>query len=126
MRKKLFIFGGGGLGREVLSMMRYLEDWDPAGFIDDNLKKGTMISGLEVKGDASFLAGNDLVNVVIAIGNPLVKAKIVERITNGRINFPALIHPAVILQNMETINIGRGCIIAAGCILTTDITLGDH
>ena len=37
MRTPIFIYGAGGLGREILSFMNQFEEWELAGFIDDSI-----------------------------------------------------------------------------------------
>ena len=41
------------------------------------------------------------------------------------IEFPTLIHPSVIIGNKDYVEIGRGCIICAANILTTNIHVED-
>ena len=41
------------------------------------------------------------------------------------IDFPTLIHPSAMMGNNEYLKIGRGCIICAGCIVTTNIEIKD-
>ena len=60
------------------------------------------------------------------IGNPAEKARLIREIANPNVIFPSIIHRSAILQDEGTIRVGRGAVIAAGCILTTDITIGDH
>ena len=60
----------------------------------------------------------------VGIGNPKVIAKIGERFRqNDNVGFPNLIHPSVI-WDQERIAIGRGNVICAGSIFTTDIAIG--
>ena len=62
-------------------------------------------------------------SLVIAVGEPELKKKIRNKYTNPFIDFPTLIHPSVIIGDKDSITIGEGCIICAGCILTTDIII---
>lgn len=100
------------------------QQWEVIGFFDDGLKKNTMVAGCKVRGGVDEInkVGEQLA-AVIAVGNPALKREIHQRISNERINFPTLIHPAVTLG--QNIKIGVGCILAAGCRLTIDITLHD-
>ena len=61
--------------------------------------------------------------IAIAIGNPLTKEFLYQRINNKNIYFPTLIHPSVHIGN--NIQIGKGCIICANTILTCDIDIQD-
>ncbi len=46
-------------------------------------------------------------------------------ITNPKVEFPVLVHPACIVGNKKFNQLGRGTILTAGVILTTHVNLGD-
>jgi sugar O-acyltransferase (sialic acid O-acetyltransferase NeuD family) len=128
--KKIAIFGAGGFGREVKWLIDEINqknpEWEFIGYFDDDFSHVT-------KTDPSFfLGGKDVLNqwneelaIVFAIGNPLVKRKIVEAIHNPKLHFPVLVHPNVRTGDASVV-IGEGSIICAGTILTIDIVLGKH
>lgn len=121
------IYGAGGLGREVLSMLKTSPQWEPLGFIDDTLAPGTVVAGLNVAGGKEVLvSARETLNVVMAVGDPRVRAALAGEISNKNVVFPSIIHPSAILQDPDTIRIGKGTIISAGCVLTTNIRIGDH
>jgi sugar O-acyltransferase (sialic acid O-acetyltransferase NeuD family) len=124
MRQKLLIYGAGGLGREVLSLIRALPEWEAAGFVDDYAEKGKLLAGVPVIGGFESILENSY--LVIAIGNPVHKALVVDKVKQKKVIFPSLIHPSAILQDKHSIQMGEGCIISAGSILTTDLQLGSH
>lgn len=127
MKKEIIIYGAGGLGREVLTMINALPEWQPIGFIDDNVQAGTEVKGLRVMGGLPVIqAMTSTVNVILAVGSPLVKQRLEEQLLKYSVYFPKLIHPSVILQDPASITIGAGSIITAGCILTTEIYIGKH
>src|SRR5687767_3589476 len=127
MKEPLLIYGAGGLGKEVLSLVRMLEDFEAIGFLDDGLKKNSFVKGLKVLGGLDVLNSFDTpVNLVIALGDPAGKSILAKMIDPSRAYFPVLKHPSVILQEEASIKIGEGTILAAGCILTTDIRIGNH
>lgn len=126
MKKELIIYGAGGLGREVLTLVNALPEWQVIGFIDDNVPAGTIIKGLKILGGISILHDITSPNVVLAVGSPLVKQRLEEQLLQYTVYFPALIHPSAILQDPDSITIGAGSIITAGSILTTDIHIGKH
>ena len=64
-------------------------------------------------------------SLVIAVGEPELKERIRMKYNNPLINFPTLVHPSVIIGDTESVIIGDGCIVCAGCILTTDIKVED-
>lgn len=126
MKIPLLIYGAGGLGREVLSLVRSYDTFEVIGFLDDNVPKHTLINGIKVIGGRESLRSDSPVNLVLAFGDPVRKALVADKIAPARANYPVIVHPSVILQNEATIKIGAGSILCAGCILTTDIQLGNH
>jgi sugar O-acyltransferase (sialic acid O-acetyltransferase NeuD family) len=127
MREPILIYGAGGLGKEVLSLVRALDHFQPIGFIDDGVRKGTVVKGLKVLGGVDFLNSySPPVNMVLAVGDPSTKAMLVKMVDPSRVYFPVLIHPSVIIQEEGAVSIAGGTIISAGCILTTDISIGAH
>lgn len=126
-KKELLIYGAGGLGREILSLVRALGDWSAAGFIDDVVPAGTKVGGIKVLGGKDFLfKNNSPAYVVLAMGDPVMKSEIARELKSSVITFPALIHPSAILQDEESTILGAGSVIAAGCVLTTNIRIGNH
>ena len=128
MKNKIAIYGAGGLGREVLSMLNALPDWEVIGFYDDGKMKGEEVGGQVVLGAmAELIQAKADIQVVIAIGSPKIKKRLVEQlISNPFIHFPTLIHPRALIQDTTSVNIGCGSIITAGVILTTGINIGTH
>jgi len=127
MKIPLLIYGAGGLGREVLSLVRSYDAFEAIGFLDDNVPKNTLINGIKVVGGREALYSADSpINLVLAFGDPLRKSLLSGKIDPSRVNYPVIRHPSVVLQNETTIRIGAGSILCAGCILTTDIQIGKH
>lgn len=128
MSHPLYIFGAGGLGREVKAMLLQLPEWSVQGFYDDGYNKGTLCEGIPcVGGLKDLLHTHEDVFVILAIGDPQLKESLVKKLTiNKHISFPTLIHPRAILLDLINIKIGEGSIITAGVILTTKIHIGAH
>jgi sugar O-acyltransferase (sialic acid O-acetyltransferase NeuD family) len=129
--KKIAIFGAGGFGLEVAMMIEQInaveDQWVIIGFFDDGVEKGRIVNDYPVLGDWQDL--NDWpqeMALAVAIGNPKTKRFVIERITNPKVYYPTLIHPSVINGNQKYVDIGQGCIICAGCIITTNITIGNY
>ncbi|PJJ58909.1 acetyltransferase [Hymenobacter chitinivorans] len=128
---KLVIFGAGGLGREVLVLARQINEarptWQLAGFYDDQRPATAIIHDLPYLGDSAALnATTEPLQVIIAVGNGRSRATIAGLLTSPQLRFATLVHPAVACQLYQRIELGEGCIIGQGCILTTDIRLGRH
>ena len=127
--EKIVIVGAGGFGREVkmlIDQINQIENkYEFLGYYDDGVVKGTAVNYDEVLGSVADLANVDYkINVVVAIGSPDVKRKIVEKLINPHLSFPTLIHPSVIIGD-EFVTIGKGCIICAGNVITCNITIKD-
>lgn len=128
--KDIAIFGAGGFGREILTLIENINDvassWNIIGFFDDGHPKGEIINGYPVLGGVDVLnTWQKAIAVTIAIGDPDVKKRIHGNIHNTMVEYPTLIHPSVVLGNKDLIQIGKGCILCAGNILTTNIRIDD-
>ncbi|GEC77407.1 acetyltransferase [Flavobacterium aquatile] len=127
--EKIVIVGAGGFGREVKMLIDQInrdeQKYEFLGYYDDGFTVGSKINNNLVLGSVEDLAKiNNKVNVVVAIGAPEIKRKIVEKLSNPNINFPTLMHPSVLIGN-EFVSIGTGCIICAGTIITCNIDIKD-
>lgn len=126
--EKIAIVGSGGFAREILTLVSAINEVSPKykviGFVGED--KSQIIHGLPVIGsDEEVNNTTEPLSIIIAVGEPRLKEKIRSKYDNPLISFPTLIHPSVILGDSKSILIGKGCIICAGCILTTDITIKD-
>ncbi|MBT9393329.1 acetyltransferase [Hymenobacter sp. NST-14] len=129
--QQLAIFGAGGLGREVLVLLRQLNalapTWELVGFYDDQPPATDLIHGLRYLGNAQDLNATPTpLAVAVAVGSSRSRAAVVSRLTSPQLSFPTLIHPGVSTESFQHLHIGPGCLITQGCILTTDIRLGRH
>ncbi len=124
--KDIYIIGASGFGREVAWLIEELDDWNIAGFIDDNEKVlGTNINGFPVVGNTEYLIEqNKNINVVIAIGNPIIRKKIYDKLSQSNmVNFPNFIAKDVRISNTSQLGIGN--IICTHNVLTTNISIGN-
>ncbi len=128
--KDIAIFGAGGFGREVLTLIQNInaveEIWNVIGFFADGEPIGKHVHGFPILGGTKEL--NDWktpLNIVFAIGTPKAVKAISSNITNPQIAFPQIIHPSVIFGDRSSVRLGKGCIICANTVLTCDIKIGD-
>ena len=127
MREPLLIYGAGGLGREVLSLVNATGMYEVKGFLDDSMARGTSVKGVQVLGGCAEVRSFDQpINLVLALGSPSSKIELLKKLDRSKVSFPILRHPSVILQEASAIEIGEGTILCAGSILTTDIRIGSH
>jgi sugar O-acyltransferase (sialic acid O-acetyltransferase NeuD family) len=127
--RDIAIYGGGGFGRETAWLIQEIaqrdETWNLVGFFDDGLKPGKIVDGLPVLGGLAELNQQaEPLDLVVAIADPQIRSRCVKSIANSKIHFPKVIHPSV-LKGAPGNAFGKGCIVAAGVILTTGITIGE-
>ncbi|WP_143883975.1 acetyltransferase [Chryseobacterium binzhouense] len=125
--KKIAIFGAGGFGREVKTIIDEInkdnKTYDFIGYYDDGKEIGTNINDFPILGGVKEL--NDLnedLSLVICVAEPKIKRKIVENINNNKINYPSIIHPKASKSN-DYVFIGNGCVICEGVIITCNIEI---
>lgn len=128
--KDIAIFGIGGFGREILTLIqdinRVSPTWNIIGFFDDGHERGEMVNGYETLGKIRDLnAWTSPLNIVVAIGNPVTKKKILDQITNPLVDYPTIIHPSVWIGDEKFVAIGKGCILCAGVMVTTNVRIGN-
>ena len=122
----LVIVGAGGLGREVLQYARDAaaagQGPDVKGFLDDN--QGALDRfqlGVDVLGpidDSELLSGD----VVIAVGDPLMRHRLRQAVTDAGGTLTSVIHPAAWIAPSATL--GDGCIVAPGAFIGVDAQIG--
>ncbi len=128
--KDIAIFGVGGFGREVLALIQDINrvepQWNIVGFFDDGYEKGLMINGYPTLGKVEDLNKWETdIAIVISIGSPVIKKKILDNIHNPKVSYPTLIHPTVWIGDRNYVEIGKGCIFCAGVMITTNIAIRD-
>jgi sugar O-acyltransferase (sialic acid O-acetyltransferase NeuD family) len=127
--KPIVIVGAGGFAREVAYLIDDINaerrEWELLGYIDSVEAPGTPIGASAVLGDDGFLQqASAALDVVIGIGSPEAIRRIAAKIApHSKLSYPNLIHPTVRLHTGR-VRFGRGNIVCAGNIFTTDITVG--
>lgn len=124
----IVIFGSGGMAREVAFLIEEINSvspqWNILGFVElDRSLLGQASGKYRV-----YCTEDDLldktVSAAIGIGTPAVIHKIAARFADhSSISFPNLIHPSVV-RDEPRVALGRGNILCARNIFTTDITIG--
>lgn len=130
-QKDIVIIGCGGFAREVAWLIEDINEsskqWNLKGFIDDNKNlHGKIVNGYKVLGGFEFLNNKSELYYVCAVGNSIVREKIIkEKCSQYNIKPAILIHPSVIM-NKGYNDIGQGSIICAGNIITVNTKIGNH
>ena len=130
MMKDIAIFGAGGFGREVLALVQDINKVDPkwniVGFFDDGQEKGAVINGYPILGTIKDLnEWNTDISIAISIGSPTIKKSIIDKIHNPKVSYPTLIHPSVWIGDPKFVEIGKGGILCAGVMVTTNVVIKD-
>ncbi|MBQ9273527.1 MAG: acetyltransferase [Succinivibrio sp.] len=128
--KDIAIVGAGGFARETACLIRKINEqsptWNLIGFFDSSLAKGTRLEYGPVLGNDEDLNAYDReLAVAIAIGSPKIVKRLAENLTNKRLSFPNLISPDVTLYDEQRLSLGRGNIICAQCLISTNVSLGN-
>lgn len=126
--KKICILGAGGFGREVLCCLidqiktSNLKIEEIACFmVRDEEYNEQKIMGIDVIPQSSF--DPLMYNVVVAIGDPASRKSVVDSLPENT-TYMSIIHPSAVIS--EWVEIGEGCVITAGTILTCNIKIGKH
>jgi sugar O-acyltransferase (sialic acid O-acetyltransferase NeuD family) len=126
----VFIFGAGGLGREVLSVFRALtaagENVTCHGFIvDPEFVTEPILNKLPVHRGLSALGHDRDVRVVVAIGDPSRRRAAVQRIERlvGP-RFASAIHPGATIG--DEVRIDAGVMVVGPASITTGASIGRH
>jgi sugar O-acyltransferase (sialic acid O-acetyltransferase NeuD family) len=127
--KDIAIYGAGGFGREMALLVQQVnqahDSWNLLGFFDDGIKKGAMVDKLPVLGGIIELNEyGEPLNLVLGIADPALRRNLVSRIVSKKVSFPTLVHPAAI-TGAESNELGKGCVIQAGVIMTIGVKLAD-
>lgn len=124
--RRLYIYGAGGMGREVLELARTVnaieQRWDWMGFVDD---VSTTSAGPSVAGTGELLLQlSSATDVAMGIADPEAKQRLTTRLTeNPRLHFPVLVHPQACVS--PGAHLGQGVIIQWGCWVSTGVDLAD-
>lgn len=124
----IIIVGAGGFGREVYQ-------WSKDAFGEDeyNIKGFLSKDSSELDGfliDAPILGHEDDYQIqesdrfVIAIGNVVIKKKVVEELRKKGAKFISLIHPTALVSS--SVKIGEGVVVCPYSILTDSVVIEDY
>lgn len=133
MTTPIVVVGAGGFGRETVDVVAAINGvkatFDLLGVVDSdpsevNLRRledrGVSYLGREEDWLASYASG---VAFVVAVGNPQVRSRIVERWLPSGHSPVSLVHPSVGVGGTSTV--GRGSVVCAGVQISTNVTIGD-
>jgi sugar O-acyltransferase (sialic acid O-acetyltransferase NeuD family) len=127
--QQIVIYGAGGFAREVAWLIESCSSgqqrYEVAALIDDNATAyGQRLNDIPVM---SLVAAYQQFPAALAIGGigaPHLRQRVMEKAAAIGFAAATLIHPQT--ASSRWVTIGTGTVICAGCILTTNITLGQH
>lgn len=127
--KDVVIIGASGHGKVVADIVLKSGD-NILGFLDDNNSLPDQFIGFPVLGKIeSYVNYKENADFVIAIGNPLIRERIVNKLKN--VNWYTAIHPSSIISSIGTkkdneIYIGEGTVIMANAVINSGSRIGNH
>jgi sugar O-acyltransferase (sialic acid O-acetyltransferase NeuD family) len=129
--RDLVIVGAGGHGREVLDVVEAINrthpTWRVAGFLDDGAPALDRLErrGVTWRGDTEMLATLDeSVAIAVAIGDGGARRAVAGRLAHSGHTAVTLVHPGATVGGDN--RLAAGVLIAAGCHVTTNVTIGAH
>lgn len=126
--QKVAIYSCGGFGREVAWQLDALiknGTYNLLGHIeDDESLLGKTINDQPVFSLEKLKNTHQDCLIIVAIGDPETKQRVVEKCNNNGFSFATVIHPKTEISKF--VKIGEGTIICPGSILTVNIEIGKH
>jgi len=113
---KKALIGAGGFAREIRA---HMGDYSMKCFVDDQywIENNDNIYPLSQFDPSEY-------EVLVAIGDPRDRFDMIQKLPLN-IKYFSFIHPSAQILGNDVI-IGQGSIICAGCIITTNVKMGDH
>lgn len=127
MVRPLVLVAASGLAREVLSVTDALGHPVVAILDDDAAKHGSRIHGVTVTGSLEAVTEHPDADVLLCAGKGAARRAIVLRLADlgvGEERFATIVDPSVRVP--RSCVVGRGSILLAGVVLTSDVTVGRH
>lgn len=129
---RLVVVGAGGFGREVLTLIRDINEatpdsWDFVGFLAKEAPDPEVLQRIEAPylgtdTDQHLLATLRNCHFVAAIGAGAARRAVTARMIAAGLTPGTLIHPSAVIG--EDVRLGAGTVVCAGSILTTNIRTG--
>lgn len=128
---RVLLFGAGGLGREMLQVLRDIAATGRAAecvafVVDAGLAAPEAVQGVPVRRDAvAMLRSDAALRVVVALGNPAAREAVVARLmAEAGARFATLLHPTAWLG--ATVAVGEGSMVFGFFSATADVRIGRH
>ncbi|PRR82849.1 acetyltransferase [Clostridium vincentii] len=128
--KTILIIGAGGFAREVKWLIDEINksssQWEFMGYFDEkwNVEEKKLLGYKVYTNIIELLDYKQKIYVVCAIGDSILRKKVIEELQVYGFKFATIIHPNVLKSDYVTFE--EGCIICANNIFTTNIKVGKH
>lgn len=125
-RKKTIIIGAGDHARVLLDILLE-QEYNVVGLIDNYIPKGSLVYGIPVLGDDSFVLNYKaddifLVNGIGSVRDLKLRKKIYDFFKGRGYNFCSVIHPFSFIS--KRVQLGEGVQIFPGVIINADAVIG--
>lgn len=117
--KTLGIIGASGHGKVVADISKKL-GYEEIVFFDDNPEVDYCGTYPVVGVTQNILECN--CHAFVAIGNPMVRSRLVEKLMQYGKDIPVLVHPRAVVA--EDVQIGAGTVIVAGAVVNPGVQIG--
>lgn len=120
--KNIYIFGAGGVGRDIVDIVKESGEFSIKGFIDDG-KAGNICMDIKIYSTDEVRSNEKEVNVVIALGEPNLREKIINRLTEefNKVNYMTIISKKSFIS--KTALIKEGSIIYPNVIINSNVII---
>jgi len=119
-KKKLLIIGASGHGK-VVADIAMKSGYEEIAFLDDD-KYVKFCMGFPVVGTTDSIDNKEESDVVVAIGNSIIREKLQQKLCDKGLNVVTLIHPSAVIG--QEVSIGIGTVIMAGTVVNPGTKLG--
>ena len=135
MTTPVVVIGAGGFGRETLDVVEAVNvaaGWsvfDVLGVVDDapspeNLLRLKARGFDHLGGVDPWLSGGSRAGCIVAVGNPMIRRRLAERLAEHVSVSPTIVHPRSVIGSQVVL--GAGTVVCAGVQISTNVQLGDH
>lgn len=128
---QIVIMGAGGSARIALDIIEECidagQEYEALGFVVDPQYglPGTLINGKPILGGFDWLARHSSqVHVICAVGDPVIRKRLVGRADECGARFASICHPSTTLSRHAVV--GNGCLMQAGVNLSPQVRIADH
>jgi sugar O-acyltransferase (sialic acid O-acetyltransferase NeuD family) len=128
LAKTLAIIGAGGLGKEVVDIIRSSPqetEWELV-FIDDLVPVGTIVNDVPVIGSRALLdeLSPARTDICVAVGMPTVRRELIKNVEGRGFSFATIIDSSALIRRSSVL--GTGVIVGARSFVSCDSIIGAH